>query len=152
MRQHRQQFPLVKSAHGSGITPKRNSLPYERNSVMEQRRFFNRSLCGIAAMAALVLAFGIFPAGSFAQAPTPTTPVKIGTIGSGNIGSTLGTLWIKSGHPVLFSSRHPEQLKPLVDGLGPRSGRYGKRSVNIRRRSFDGRAVRRVPADRQGLR
>ena len=45
--------------------------------------------------------------------------MKIGTIGSGNIGSTLGTLWIKSGHPVLFSSRHPEQLKALVDGLGP---------------------------------
>ncbi|MGH7825941.1 MAG: NADPH-dependent F420 reductase [Candidatus Binatia bacterium] len=44
--------------------------------------------------------------------------MKIGVIGSGNIGSTVGTLWVKAGHPALFSSRHPEQLKPLVNGLG----------------------------------
>ena len=35
------------------------------------------------------------------------------------MGGTLGTLWVKSGHPVLFSSRHPEELKKLVDSLGP---------------------------------
>src|SRR5262252_10340063 len=27
--------------------------------------------------------------------------------------------WVKAGHPVLFSSRHPEELKDLVAGLGP---------------------------------
>ena len=86
---------------------------------MKQFKFFNRSLGGLVGTAALIVVFGICPAPSFAQAPATTTPVKIGTIGSGNIGSTLGTLWIKSGHPVLFSSRHPEQLKTLVDGLGP---------------------------------
>lgn len=55
-------------------------------------------------------------------------PLKIGIIGSGNIGSTLGTLWVKAGHPVLFSSRHPDALKPLVDGLGPlaRAGTVGE--------------------------
>ena len=26
---------------------------------------------------------------------------------------------MKAGHPVLFSSRHPEELKSLIDGLGP---------------------------------
>jgi len=45
--------------------------------------------------------------------------MKIGVIGSGHIGGTIGGLWVKAGHPVLFSSRHPEELKPLVDGLGP---------------------------------
>jgi hypothetical protein len=45
--------------------------------------------------------------------------MKIGIIGSGNIGSTVGALWVKAGHPVLFSSRHPEKLKQLADGLGP---------------------------------
>ena len=45
--------------------------------------------------------------------------MKIGIIGSGNIGSTLGTLWVKAGHQVLFSSRHPENLQQLVDSLGP---------------------------------
>ncbi len=45
-------------------------------------------------------------------------PLKIGTIGSGRIGSTLGGMWVKTGHPVMFSSRHPDKLKGLVDGLG----------------------------------
>jgi predicted dinucleotide-binding enzyme len=44
--------------------------------------------------------------------------LKIGTIGAGNIGGTIGGLWVKSGHPVFFSSRHPEELKDLVAGLG----------------------------------
>jgi hypothetical protein len=44
--------------------------------------------------------------------------VKIGVIGGGHIGGTIGGLWVKAGHQVLFSSRHPEELKSLVDGLG----------------------------------
>ena len=43
----------------------------------------------------------------------------IGTIGAGYIGSTIGGLWVKNGHKVLFYSRHPEELKDLVSGLGP---------------------------------
>jgi predicted dinucleotide-binding enzyme len=50
-------------------------------------------------------------------APGPKT--KIGIIGAGHIGSTIGELWIKAGHPVLLSSRHPEELKDLVERLGP---------------------------------
>jgi predicted dinucleotide-binding enzyme len=53
-----------------------------------------------------------------------SAPSKIGVIGSGKIGGTLGTLWVKAGHQVLFSSRHPEELKELVAGLGP-SARAG---------------------------
>jgi predicted dinucleotide-binding enzyme len=45
--------------------------------------------------------------------------MAIGTIGAGHIGSTIGGLWVKNGHKVLFSSRHPEELKDLVAGLGP---------------------------------
>ena len=45
--------------------------------------------------------------------------LKIGVIGSGHIGSTIGALWIKAGHQVLFSSRHPEELKSLVESMGP---------------------------------
>lgn len=43
---------------------------------------------------------------------------RIGVIGSGRIGGTVGGLWVKAGHPVLFSSRHPEALRPLVEELG----------------------------------
>jgi predicted dinucleotide-binding enzyme len=45
--------------------------------------------------------------------------MKVGVIGSGHIGGTIGGLWVKAGHPVLFSSRHPEELKSMVEGLGP---------------------------------
>src|ERR1700722_2282881 len=53
--------------------------------------------------------------GAFGQT---AAPLKIGIIGAGHIGSTLGTLWVKAGHPVMFSSRHPEELAPLVQELG----------------------------------
>ena len=47
------------------------------------------------------------------------TKLRIGVIGSGHIGGTIGGLWVKADHPVLFSSRHPEELKDLVGRLGP---------------------------------
>jgi len=46
------------------------------------------------------------------------SPTRIGVIGSGHIGGTIGGLWIKKGHPVAFSSRHPDEIKPLVAELG----------------------------------
>ena len=45
--------------------------------------------------------------------------MRIGIVGAGMIGSTLAKLWAKAGHDVRVSSRHPEQLKPLVAGIGP---------------------------------
>jgi len=45
-------------------------------------------------------------------------PIRIGIIGSGHIGGTIGSLWVKSGHPVMFSSRHPDELKEMVGKLG----------------------------------
>jgi len=47
--------------------------------------------------------------------------VKIGIIGAGNIGSTLGRLWTEAGHEVLLSSRHPEALTDLAARLGERA-------------------------------
>jgi F420-dependent NADP oxidoreductase-like protein len=44
--------------------------------------------------------------------------IKIGIIGAGHIGSTIGELWVKANHPVFFSSRHPEELKDLAARLG----------------------------------
>jgi predicted dinucleotide-binding enzyme len=48
-------------------------------------------------------------------------PMKIGVIGSGRIGSTIGGLWVKAGHEVMFSDRDPEQVKRAIEGLGPRA-------------------------------
>jgi len=47
--------------------------------------------------------------------------MKIGIIGAGMIGSTVGKLWVDAGHEVRFASRHPEQLQSLAKKLGKRA-------------------------------
>jgi 8-hydroxy-5-deazaflavin:NADPH oxidoreductase len=44
--------------------------------------------------------------------------MRIGIIGSGNIGGTVGRLWAKAGHEVLYASRHPEKLRALAEKTG----------------------------------
>ncbi len=72
----------------------------------------------LVAGGALALAAALRPSRVIAQAAGGGKS-RIGVIGSGHIGGTIGGLWVKAGHPVLFSSRHPEELKDLVAGLGP---------------------------------
>ena len=48
-------------------------------------------------------------------------PLKIGVIGSGRIGSTLGGLWAKAGHEVMFSDRDAGTAKQAAEGAGPRA-------------------------------
>lgn len=84
-----------------------------------QRRKVLRFLSGM--MLALTCASANMPA-SWAATPTQKQQLpKIGIIGAGQVGSTLGRLWIDSGHQVLFSSRHPNQLDELVSELGKRA-------------------------------
>jgi len=64
--------------------------------------------------AALATAAAILAAPALAQAKS-----RIGIIGAGNIGASIGGLWVKAGHPVMFSSRNPDELKDLVAKLGP---------------------------------
>jgi predicted dinucleotide-binding enzyme len=68
--------------------------------------------------AGVTLAFSaVRPWRALAQA-TDSAKLSIGVIGSGHIGGTIGGLWVKAGHPVLFSSRHPNELNHLVVDLG----------------------------------
>jgi predicted dinucleotide-binding enzyme len=54
-----------------------------------------------------------------AAEPQTSKPMKIGIIGTGDIGGALARHWAKAGHQLLISSRHPEQLQPLAKELGP---------------------------------
>jgi 8-hydroxy-5-deazaflavin:NADPH oxidoreductase len=45
--------------------------------------------------------------------------MKIGIVGSGNVGGALGAAWVKAGHEVMFSSRNLEHDKALAARLGP---------------------------------
>lgn len=58
------------------------------------------------------------PSAAFAQAGGDAK-LKIATIGAGREGGALGALFAKQGHPVMFSSRHPDELKDLVASAGP---------------------------------
>lgn len=66
-----------------------------------------------------VVALASGPRRAVAQTPSAATPLKVAMIGAGREGSALGTLFVKAGHPVMFSSRNPDRLKDLVAGLGP---------------------------------
>ena len=44
--------------------------------------------------------------------------MKIGIIGSGNVGSALGRVWAKAGYEVMFSSRTLDQDKKLAADVG----------------------------------
>jgi hypothetical protein len=74
-------------------------------------------------------AFGILTALAIAltsvtaaqSTPQTARPMRIGFIGSGNIGGAIGELLARAGHEVLFSSRNPDNLKPLVARVGPRA-------------------------------
>jgi predicted dinucleotide-binding enzyme len=76
-----------------------------------------RTLIGMTLGAMAVVALAALPDAAAAQATG--SPLKIGIIGAGREGGALGTLFVKAGHPVMFSSRHPEELKGLVAGIGP---------------------------------
>jgi predicted dinucleotide-binding enzyme len=60
-------------------------------------------------------------AAAFVPALAQGSRMKIGVIGSGRIGSTLGGLWVKAGHEVMFSDRDAETAKRVAGELGPRA-------------------------------
>ncbi len=55
-----------------------------------------------------------------ASAAESAAPLKIGIVGTGNIGGALAKHWAKAGHELVISSRHPEELQSLAKSLGPK--------------------------------
>ena len=72
----------------------------------------------IAGAAAASLAASGLPITAFAAG------MKLGLIGSGRVGSSIGELWVKAGHEVMFSSLDLEKDKALAASLG-RGARAG---------------------------
>jgi 8-hydroxy-5-deazaflavin:NADPH oxidoreductase len=83
---------------------------------MTENRSMDPDRRALLSMGGVLMLGAVFqPAGVRAQG---ASPARIGIIGSGHIGGTIGGLWIKKGHQVAFSSRHPDELKPMVAELG----------------------------------
>ena len=79
----------------------------------DRRRFLE-----VAAAAAAALALDGLPR-SVGAASAGTGKMKIGIVGSGSVGGTLGGVWAKAGHQVMFSSRNIEHDRALAAKLGP---------------------------------
>jgi 8-hydroxy-5-deazaflavin:NADPH oxidoreductase len=86
----------------------------ENETVDHGRRHFLHLAGGGLGLAVL----GPGPARAWAQT-TPASPLKLGSVGAGRMGGALGALFIQAGYPVMFSSRHPENLKEMAARLGP---------------------------------
>lgn len=77
----------------------------------QNRRDFLQAAGAIAAVALI----GGLPFAALAQT---TAKMKIGTLGSGRVGSAIGAAWVKAGHEVMFSSLNLEADKKLAASLG----------------------------------
>jgi predicted dinucleotide-binding enzyme len=90
------------------------------NAAMKQNR---RGFLRVAGAAAATFALGglLFAARAAGDA---TGKLKIGIVGSGRMGGTIGGLWVKAGHEVMFSSLDLDNDKALAASLG-RNARAG---------------------------
>jgi len=83
------------------------------NALIHSRRRFLQA----AAATGAGLAIGGLPSAARAAAER-FQKTKIGIIGSGRVGGTVGELWVKAGHAVMFSSLDIEHDKALAARLG----------------------------------
>lgn len=87
---------------------------------IEQGTLSRRRLIALAGAAAALTTIGRYlpaHAGS-------TTNMRIGIIGSGNVGGAIGRTWVNGGHEVMFSSRSLDHNEALAAELG-RGARAG---------------------------
>ncbi len=85
------------------------------NSVARQDR---RRFLEVAGAATATLALNGLPL-ALRAASASTEKTKIGIVGSGKVGGAIGSVWVKAGPEVMFSSRHIEHDKALAAKLGP---------------------------------
>jgi 8-hydroxy-5-deazaflavin:NADPH oxidoreductase len=69
---------------------------------------------GFLIIATSIVAAGALPWHAFAA----DKKLKIGIVGSGNVGSAIGASWVRAGHEVMFSSLDIEHDKALAAKLG----------------------------------
>jgi predicted dinucleotide-binding enzyme len=83
-----------------------------RDAMKQSRREFLQQAGALGA----IVAFGAIP---FTAGAAAAPKMKIGVIGSGRVGGTIGSVWAKAGHEVMFSSLNLEQDKALAASVGP---------------------------------
>lgn len=86
-------------------------MPFSRRKML-----FAMSVTSGVLLSGTMTSFSVMGASSSAG-----TPLKIGVIGAGWLGGTVAKLWVQAGHEVIFSSRHPDELRKMTAPLGNRA-------------------------------
>jgi hypothetical protein len=79
--------------------------------TLKKRRGFLRAAAATLALSSLPIAAR--------AASAAAEKMKIGIVGSGRVGGTLGTVWANAGHTVMFSSLDLEHDRKLAASVGP---------------------------------
>ena len=90
--------------------------------VSKNRREFLRAIAATAALSSVP--YAVLAAESAGKR-------KIGIIGSGNIGGTLGRIWANAGHAVMFSSLDLEHDKKLAAEVGANASAGTPRDLSL---------------------
>lgn len=77
--------------------------------------FGRRKLLKVTGAAA---ALSVIPLTARVAMAADSQKLKIGIIGSGHVGSALGTVWASAGNEVMFASRHLDNDKKLAATIG----------------------------------
>lgn len=84
---------------------------------MEHARRLVLKLAGLVPAALVVQSVPLAAPAAIAAEPR----LKIGIVGSGRVGGTLGEVWAKAGHEVMFSSRDIEHDRSLAAKIGSKA-------------------------------
>lgn len=84
---------------------------------MKTNTYTNARRRALMQAVATTLTLGALPSAVLAQTGG-SAKMRIGVIGSGNVGSAIGGAWVKAGHEVMFSSLDIEHDKRLAARLG----------------------------------
>jgi len=66
----------------------------------------------------LAMAGAAVAAGALPWSVSAAEKMKIGIVGSGNVGGGIGAVWVRAGHEVMFASRNIEHDRELAARLG----------------------------------
>jgi 8-hydroxy-5-deazaflavin:NADPH oxidoreductase len=93
------------------------SRPESEEKAMSAHYSVDRRRRSLLTGGAAAFFAGLQPLPLFAQ-PAAPPKIPLGLIGAGRIGGTIGGLWVRAGHPVMLSSRDPQEVQALVARLG----------------------------------
>ena len=99
-------------------------MPNEDKPTRTMSTTIQRMIAATLTLAGALLSFhSLAVAADETRSPAEKSskPMRIGVIGAGSLGGTVGSVLVKAGHEVKFSSRHPNELAAMARGLGPRA-------------------------------